>query len=139
MLSLREAAEMAGVSKSSVFRAIKAGRLSASRSASGEFEIDPSELLRAYPPRRTGLDQLRQQLEQKETADRPEWDNLQTRNATLEAKVQGLEALLAEVRANRDTAQEHLRTTQDQLRQVLAALPAPAQQRRSWRLWRRSA
>jgi hypothetical protein len=89
-------------------------------------------LLRAYPPRRTGQDQLRQHLEQKETADRPEWDDVKARNAALEAKVQGLEALLIEVRASRDTAHEHLRTTQDQMRQILAALPAPAQQRRSW-------
>jgi hypothetical protein len=67
------------------------------------------------------------------------------RLGSIEAKVQGLEALLAEVRAGRDaaqehlrTTQEHLRTTQDQLRQTLAVLPKPAV-RRSWWPWRRSA
>lgn len=59
------------------------------------------------------------------------------RLGSVEAKVQGLEALLAEVRAGRDAAQEHLRTTQDQLRQALAALPKPAEHRRWWP-WRRS-
>src|SRR5215210_1160327 len=51
MLTLREAARQAGTSKSSLHRAIKAGRLSATRTDTGELRIDPSELARAYPPR----------------------------------------------------------------------------------------
>jgi hypothetical protein len=49
MLSLRQAAELTGKSKSTLTRAIKAGRLSASRNAEGMFAIDPAELARAYP------------------------------------------------------------------------------------------
>src|SRR3954463_5534710 len=51
MLNLREAAEQAGTSKSSIFRAIKSGRLSATRDDQGGVQIDPAELARAYPPR----------------------------------------------------------------------------------------
>src|SRR3954463_10272743 len=51
MLTLREAARDAGTSKSSLHRAIKAGRLSVTRTETGEIRIDPSELARAYPPR----------------------------------------------------------------------------------------
>lgn len=50
-LSLREAAERAGTSKSTIFRAIKAGRLSAARTDDGGFAIDPAELFRVYPPK----------------------------------------------------------------------------------------
>lgn len=49
-LSLREAAERVNVSKSTIFRAIKNGRLSAARTEDGGFAIDPAELFRVYPP-----------------------------------------------------------------------------------------
>src|SRR3954453_462 len=48
MLSLREAAELAGTSKSSILRAVKTGRLSATRNDQGEFKVDPAEVARAY-------------------------------------------------------------------------------------------
>ena len=44
-----EAARAAGISKASVGRAVKSGRLSASRQDDGTYSIDPSELLRVYP------------------------------------------------------------------------------------------
>ena len=49
MLTLRQAAELTGKSKSTLTRAIKSGRLSASRSGEGMYAIDPAELARAYP------------------------------------------------------------------------------------------
>lgn len=48
MLTLRQAANLTGKSKSTLTRAIKAGRLSASRNAEGTYAIDPAELARAY-------------------------------------------------------------------------------------------
>ncbi len=49
ILTLRQAAELTGKSKSTLTRAIKSGRLSASRNAEGMYAIDPAELARAYP------------------------------------------------------------------------------------------
>lgn len=49
ILSLRQAAELTGKSKSTLTRAIKSGRLSASRNAEGMYAIDPAELARTYP------------------------------------------------------------------------------------------
>jgi excisionase family DNA binding protein len=49
MLTLGQAAKAANVSKSTLSRAIKEGRMSAIRRENGEYEIDPSELFRAYP------------------------------------------------------------------------------------------
>ena len=48
--TLGTAAEAVGVSKSTIYRAVKAGRLSATRNDDGEYQIDPAELHRAYEP-----------------------------------------------------------------------------------------
>lgn len=51
-LSLTQAAALTGKSKSTLTRAIKSGRLTASRRADGTFSLDPAELLRVYPDAR---------------------------------------------------------------------------------------
>jgi excisionase family DNA binding protein len=48
--TLGMAARATGLSKSTVYRAIKAGRISASRTDSGDYAIDPAELHRVFPP-----------------------------------------------------------------------------------------
>jgi excisionase family DNA binding protein len=55
MLSLAEAAARVGKSKPTLQRAIKGGRLSATRDESGAYLIDPAELARVYPTSRAGL------------------------------------------------------------------------------------
>ena len=49
MLSLKQAAEAVGKGKSTLQRAIKAGKLSAQISERGTYRIDPAELVRVYP------------------------------------------------------------------------------------------
>lgn len=49
MLSLKQAAEAVGKGKSTLQRAIKAGKLSAQISDTGTYRIDPAELARVYP------------------------------------------------------------------------------------------
>lgn len=49
MLSLKQAAEAVGKGKSTLQRAIKAGKLSAQISERGTYRIDPAELARVYP------------------------------------------------------------------------------------------
>jgi hypothetical protein len=51
-LSLRLAAQETGTSKTTILRAVKAGRLSATRDDKGGYQIDPAELHRVYPPDR---------------------------------------------------------------------------------------
>lgn len=48
-LTLSQAAKVLGKSKSTLNRAIKTGRLSATRNEDGTFSIDPAELYRAFP------------------------------------------------------------------------------------------
>lgn len=47
-LSLSQAAKLTGKSKSTINRAIKAGKLSATRHEDGSYSIDPAELSRAF-------------------------------------------------------------------------------------------
>lgn len=49
-ISLSEAATAVGMYKSSVLRAIKAGKISATKDEHGEWRIEPAELHRVYPP-----------------------------------------------------------------------------------------
>ena len=48
MLSLSEAARVAGQSKSTIWRAVNSGRLSATRTYTGDYQIDPAELHRVF-------------------------------------------------------------------------------------------
>jgi hypothetical protein len=54
MLSLSEAAKTAGVSKSTIWRACKVGRVSFNRTDTGEFQIVAAELHRVFPFHATG-------------------------------------------------------------------------------------
>jgi excisionase family DNA binding protein len=49
MFSMAEAARQTGVSKATIHRAIKSGKLSAERKEGGGYAISPAELFRAYP------------------------------------------------------------------------------------------
>ena len=48
MLNLSEAARESGQSKSAIWRAVKSGRLSATRTYTGDYQIDPAELHRVF-------------------------------------------------------------------------------------------
>jgi hypothetical protein len=47
--TLGEATKVTGLSKTSLHRAIKSGRISATKTDSGSYEIDPAELHRVFP------------------------------------------------------------------------------------------
>jgi predicted site-specific integrase-resolvase len=48
--SLHQAATACGVNKSTILRAIKAGKISAVRDEQGQWQVEPAELHRVYPP-----------------------------------------------------------------------------------------
>lgn len=50
MYSLRDAAIAVGMSKPAIFKAIKSGKISASKDHNGHWYIQPAELHRIYPP-----------------------------------------------------------------------------------------
>src|SRR3954466_6102931 len=94
-LSLREAAEQTGTSKSTIFRAIRAGRLSADKDSDGNFAIDPAELFRVYPPKSEEVAPARA-VNRAEGHDAITLDTveLRVRNAELEGQIKALRLLL---------------------------------------------
>lgn len=49
-LSAREAAELVGMSKAGILKAIKTGKVSAAKDVQGQWSIEPVELFRTYTP-----------------------------------------------------------------------------------------
>jgi excisionase family DNA binding protein len=110
-LSLREAAQLAKTSKSTILRAIQSGRLSATRTDDGGYAIDPAELCRVYPPRPDAPDQSADQGAGQGATGVPTeaTTELRIRNAQLEAGFNALKAILEaekkhleEIREDRD-------------------------------------
>lgn len=137
--SLATAAEAAKVTKPTVFRWIKSGKISATRADDGTYRIEPAELHRY-------LDSVAQETLPRETAKQAEppvaapVETLPEMIA-LRFEVEKLKALLdvekqraAEIREDRDRWVEQAQRL---------ALPAPETKRndesRGWWPWRRSA
>ena len=116
-LSLRDAAREVGVSKSTIFRAIKSGRLSAARDDDGNFAIDPTELFRVYQPRK----------EPERAAAMPSGQDAPPSEApetpVLKAEIEGLRAQLATMRELADVWQRQAETWQRQAEARSACSP----------------
>lgn len=106
-LSLVKAAEVSGKSKSTINRAIKSGKLSAHRNDDGSYDIDPSELARAFPSTRHGTSSLEPNTEHAEPFQ------IKDLEARLEAAHERLQDarnrlvekddIIADLRSDRDT------------------------------------
>ena len=94
---LRQAAQQAGTSKSTILRAIQTGRLSAARLEDGGYAIDPAELCRVYPPKvSTDADQPADHSTGQDAPPIQPLDaiELRIRNAQLEAELKALRTIL---------------------------------------------
>ena len=134
-LTLREAADAVGASKSTLFRAIRAGRLSATRDNDGNFRVDPAELFRVYEPAISERSAPQRATPQVMTQDAPAPDTeLKVRCASLQAEVQGLKQMVEELRRSREKWEA-------QAERLALAPPTPVTvnmpERRPW--WRRLA
>src|SRR5215204_3274709 len=92
-LSLGAAARLTGTSKSTLTRAIRAGRLSATRDDFGQYRIDPSELTRCYPVKECSATVA---------TNHHATPGPDPQVAMLEVELRGLRELLAEMRQDRD-------------------------------------
>jgi len=141
MLTLGQAAKLAGVGKTTLTRAIKAGRLSATRRDDGGYSIDPSELSRVYNVTPETVSPIGDAVHRATPAPPPGDPELETRLALAEAELRALKDMLAEVRQSRDDwkAQAErlaLSPPPTSLAPPTATAPSP-EPRRSW--WRRLA
>jgi hypothetical protein len=130
--SLGDAAKAIGTTRTAIFRAIKTGRMSATRDAEGVWEIDPVELYRAFPsveaPAESEHDtsQFRAQIEEAALA---------AQIAALRKTAELLRARLDGVRKDRDQWRDHAHIVSGPPVDPTHSMPAPPS--RSW--WRRLA
>ncbi len=137
MLTLGQAARLTGTSKTTLTRAIKGGRLSATRRDDGGYAIDPAELSRVYtvtpatPETGTATGDVvhRATPESAHSATPETPPDVAAKLAAIETEVKGLRELLAEVRVNRD----ELRSDRDEWKGRAERLLTD--QRQSW--WKR--
>lgn len=134
-LSLSQAAKEAGKSKSTISRAIKDGDLSATK-VGNKFEIEPSELFRAFPKRSDANEQKTGQGTVREP-------HLSNENKELRDKLHAAEVELSGLRAERAANADNLADLRTQLEQarereirlVTAPPPAPSTKRKFWGLF----
>lgn len=99
--TLNEAAKVVGKSKTTIHRAIKSGKISASKLESGAYAIDPSELHRAFQAGTTERTP-RNDTEQCETAAGTADIRLEMLEKERERERQQLEDTIADLREDRD-------------------------------------
>jgi len=124
--TLSQAATATGKNKATIQRAIKSGKISASKNSSGAYEIDPSELHRIFPA----------------TAERVAKSNISNDTQRPEKDSEALQIKLELFEAERERERDQMQTTIDDLRarldrseeRITALLPAPAKQ--SWWPWK---
>ena len=108
--SLSEAAKVAGVSKSTIFRAVKTGKLSAERDGS-EYRINASELFRVFPPKQS--DTVQRHVEEPHVA--------QVGETVKDVEIRMLRELIEAKDAQIETLQQSLRL----IEKMVPEKPAP--------------
>jgi predicted site-specific integrase-resolvase len=118
--TLGTAAHAAGVSKSTLRRAIEKGRLSATRREDGSYEIDPAELARVFP---------------RPSADTAEMARPDTTGDTggLQREVALLREVVEDLRRRLDASEAERRQAQERLTALLTDQRPP--KRRKWWPW----
>ena len=99
--TLNEAAKAVGKSKTTIHRAIKSGKISASKLDSGAYAIDPSELHRVFQ-HGTVERNTRNDTEQAKTTSGTDDIRLEMLEKERERERQQLEETIADLREDRD-------------------------------------
>jgi hypothetical protein len=129
--SLAQAAEATGKSKSTILRAINAHRISAAKTDTGDWQIDPSELHRIFPPAQNRSERAGNgAAERGATAVERHETALEGQIAGLREVAELLRRQLDDVRADRDAWRE-----QAQAGHRLLLPPVAPPGRRPW--WKR--
>lgn len=138
-IGLSEAARLTGVARSTLYRAIKTGRLSASIGPGGAVRIDPAELERVFPVR-TGRDSSETSRDTTRNVARPA--ELAARVAELEARLEERDERLRDALATIEDLRRRLDSADEERRQALAQVRQLTDQRqparRAWWRWRRA-
>ena len=124
-LTLGEAEDEVGVAKSTISRAIKAGRLSANKNEHGHYQIDPAELFRVYPPKPRNDDAT---SERNTTQQLLQQDATPQNTPNQSETVQWMMKRLDEVETKLTETEQELETKEqayEELKEIYSALPSP--------------
>ena len=102
--TLAAAAAAAGLSKTTIFRAIKSGKISGSKDENGQWQVEPAELHRVYPPFVDGGEST-DAAQRHAAVDAITAAELQLNYALLETRVTYLKEALEEMRGQRNAWQ----------------------------------
>jgi len=128
-LSLREAVKHFEVSRPTLQKALKSGKVSGGQDGQGHWQVDPAELARVYRPRAAGV----------ANAEGAGVVNFATQNRTLPGKDEGelsaLKAELAQERALRAAAEALADERARHIDDLRRLLPPPDAKPRRWWPW----
>ena len=129
--SLSAAAKQIGKSKTTLTRAVKSGKLSATRHEDGSYSIDPAELARAYPLQPVTRRETGSPQDPPDTPSDSELDQLRLKVEMLETMLAREQESVADLRMRLDRADSRITGL------LPHTLAQPAAPRRWWR-WRQT-
>ena len=127
-LTLRQAADLCGASRSTIHRALKSGKLSGTRIEDGAWDIEPSELARVFPwdisepVQRDNSGQGKERTSEKEAV-------LAVKVEMLEHQLERERDTIADLRKRLDRAEDRVLALTSQ---TLPPAPEPTPTRRRW-------
>lgn len=129
-LSLREAVKHFDVSRPTLQKALKSGKISGVQDGQGHWTIDPAELARVYSGRES----------QPAKVDHPLPANFPTENTPLASEIEALKLRLSEAEQRAAVAEALAAERGQHLEDLRRLLPAPSStsKRRTWWPWRRT-
>ena len=122
--SLNDAAKATGKSKTTIHRALKSGKISASKTDSGAYAIEPAELHRVFPP-----------VPMERNAERSEWNEVERQkddSGTLRIQLEYIEKERERERQQLQETITDLREDRDRWRQQATALLEDKRPRGFW-------
>ena len=108
-LTLGQAAEVCGWSKSAISKAIKSGKMSVHEKTSAGFQLDPAEVLRVFPKKT--------ETSSNEQLETPDKHNI---NSVVSAEVNALRQQVATAELERTREREQLTDRIESLQRMLA-------------------
>lgn len=124
-LSLREAVKHFDVSRPTLQKALKSGKISGVQDRQGHWKIDSAEMARVYQPRKLGTVKEEHALQGK----------LPSENTPLSEEVNALRERLSEVEKRAAVAEALAEERGRHIDDLRRMLPAPAKPRKSWWRW----
>lgn len=127
-LSLREAVKHFDVSRPTLQKALKSGKISGVQDGQGHWTIDPAELARVYQTRKSDT--------VKSAGILP--DKLSSQNTHLSGEVEALRERLSEAEKRAAVAEALAEERGRHIDDLRRMLPAPTQPRHKWWPWGRA-